>query len=128
MPTLTTTFARSFAQEWVAAWNRHDLDAVLAHYADDFEFASPLIRDIAGVESGALVGKAAVGAYWGLGLQRIPDLRFDLHDVLCGVDSLTLYYRGHRGMVAETFQFGADGKVVRAQACYTCGEAGEGRS
>lgn len=126
MPILTPAFAHTFANAWIDAWNRHDLDAVLSHYTEDFEFASPFIRDIAGVESGRLRGKAEVGAYWRLGLRRIPDLRFELVDVLCGVDGLTLYYRGHRGMAAETFQFAADGKVERALACYACAGA-EGR-
>lgn len=126
MPTPTPAFAREFARKWIDAWNRHDLADVLFHYADNFMFSSPLIREIAGEASGSLVGKEAVGAYWALGLRRIPDLRFELVDILCGVDGLTLYYRGHRGMVAETFQFGADGKVVRAQACYSCSTTGEG--
>ncbi len=128
MPTLSPVFAQAFARAWIDAWNRHDLAAVLSHYAEDFVFSSPLINDIAGEASGTLLGKEAVGAYWTLGLRRIPDLRFELVDTLCGVDSLTLYYRGHRGMVAETFQFGADGKVARAQACYACQSAGEGKS
>lgn len=33
-------FARRFAADWIAAWNRHDLDAILAHYTDDFEMRS----------------------------------------------------------------------------------------
>ncbi len=28
--------ARGFAEHWIAAWNSHDIDAVLAHYTDDF--------------------------------------------------------------------------------------------
>ena len=35
--------ADSFAREWVAAWNDHDLDAVLSHYADGVVFHSPRI-------------------------------------------------------------------------------------
>lgn len=126
MPTLTPDAARAFAAQWVAAWNRHDLPAILAHYAEELVFASPLVRDIAGEASGVLRGKAAVGAYWAKGLALLPDLRFELVDVLCGVDALTLYYRGHRGMVAETLRFGAEGKVVEGRACYACapGEAG----
>jgi len=40
--------ARRFAHSWIKDWNNHDLDAVLSHYADDFEFASPLSPSIAG--------------------------------------------------------------------------------
>jgi ketosteroid isomerase-like protein len=111
-------FAHRFAVEWIDAWNRHDLDAILAHYADDFEMRSPLIAQFAGEPSGRLSGKPAVGAYWATALQRMPDLRFTLLDVLVGVDSLLLHYRGPRGPAAECFEFGEDGSVIRAAAHY----------
>lgn len=111
-------FAHRFAAAWIDAWNRHDLEAILAHYADDFEMRSPLIAQLAGEPSGRLGGKAAVGAYWETALQRMPDLRFTLLDVLVGVDSLLLHYQGARGPAAEWFEFGEDGSVIRAAAHY----------
>ncbi|MDA8231593.1 MAG: nuclear transport factor 2 family protein [Magnetospirillum sp.] len=111
-------FAERFAAEWIAAWNAHDLDRVLRHYAEDFEMASPIIVQVAGEPSGTLKGKAAVGAYWRKALRMIPNLRFDLLAVLVGVGSVTLYYNGARGPAAEVFHFGPDGKVVRAYAHY----------
>ncbi|MDV3002581.1 MAG: hypothetical protein N5P05_004236 (plasmid) [Chroococcopsis gigantea SAG 12.99] len=110
--------ATRFAYNWIEDWNNHDLDAVLSHYADDFEFASPLIPSIAGEKGGVLCGKVAVRAYWERGLEQIPDLHFDLKEVLVGINSVTLYYRGHRGMVAEVFMFDSTGKVKKALACY----------
>jgi len=71
-------FAHRFADEWIAAWNSHDLDRILAHYEDDFEMSSPVIRIVAGEPSGKLRGKTAVGAYWSRALQRSPDLHFEL--------------------------------------------------
>jgi uncharacterized cupin superfamily protein len=115
-------FARRFAKDWIDAWNRHDLDAVLSHYADDFEFSSPLIVEIAGERSGTLKGKAAIRQYWAKGLERIPDLHFELVDVLLGIGSVTLYYRGHRGMVAESFVFNGEGRVMRAAASYAAAQ------
>lgn len=112
------SFAQHFAADWIAAWNSHDVERVLSHYADDFEMSSPIIVQLAGEPSGRLKGKAAVGAYWTRALQLIPDLHFELVDVLAGVDSITLYYRGARGMAAELFFFGEDGKVRRAFAHY----------
>ena len=29
-----SAFAEHFANDWIAAWNAHDLDRVLSHYAD----------------------------------------------------------------------------------------------
>ncbi len=116
---LERAFAEHFAADWVAAWNAHDLDRILAHYADDFEMTSPVIVQIAGEPSGTLRGKQAVGVYWRKALQLIPDLQFELISLLVGVGSVTLYYKGARGrLAAEVFHFGPDGKVVKAFAHY----------
>ena len=37
-----------FAETWIAAWNRRDVDAVLAHFADDAEFVSPAAHKFVG--------------------------------------------------------------------------------
>ena len=112
-------FAEHFATDWIAAWNAHDLERILSHYAEDFEMSSPVIIQVAGEPSGTLRGKAAVGAYWKKALGLIPDLRFELLSVLAGVDSITLYYKGARGrLAAEVFHFGPDRTVVRAFAHY----------
>ena len=33
--------AAEFAARWAAAWNRRDVEAVLAHFHDDVVFTSP---------------------------------------------------------------------------------------
>jgi ketosteroid isomerase-like protein len=112
------TFAEHFAADWIAAWNAHDMARILSHYSDDFEMTSPVIIQAVGEPSGWLKGKAAVGAYWRTALERFPALHFELHTILIGVDSLTLHYKGPRGLAAEVLHFGPDGKVVRAFAHY----------
>jgi len=119
VPRVDPGFARDFALSWIAAWNRRDLDAILEHYREDFEFSSPIIVEVVGEPSGTLRGKPAVRAYWTRALARLPELHFELEDVLAGIDTITLYYRGHRGTSAETFHFDRHGKVYRAFACYT---------
>ena len=120
---LDSTYAQRFASEWIDAWNAHDLERVLAHYADDFEMTSPYIAQIAGEPSGTLRGKAAVAAYWKKALGLIPDLRFELIAVLTGVDSVTLHYKGAGGrLAAEVFHFRPDGKVIRAFAHYAAAQ------
>lgn len=39
---MSTPDPRVFAEDWLAAWNRHDVDAVLAHFHDDVVFTSPV--------------------------------------------------------------------------------------
>jgi ketosteroid isomerase-like protein len=111
-------FAKRFAREWVDAWNAHDLERVLAHYDEDFEISSPYVKLLAGEPSGTLKGKPAIRAYWTSALKAIPHLRFELLTVFAGVNSVMVYYQGHRGLVAEVFQFGPSGKVARAFAHY----------
>lgn len=40
---LTSKLASDFAQSWYEAWNAHDLDAIMAHYAPSIEHSSPFI-------------------------------------------------------------------------------------
>jgi hypothetical protein len=97
-------WAKEFAKEWIAAWNSHDLDRILSHYAVEIEFLSPFARKRTG--KGRVIGIPA-------------ELKFDLRDVLIGHDCLTILYRNHRGQeVAETVEFGDGQKVIRSSACY----------
>jgi hypothetical protein len=34
--------AAAFVDDWLAAWNSHDLGRILAHFADDVTFTSPV--------------------------------------------------------------------------------------
>jgi ketosteroid isomerase-like protein len=116
---VTRDFAERFADEWIAAWNAHDLPRILSHYEDDFEMASPRIADIAGEASGVLRGKESIGRYWEKGLRLIPDLRFEKLAVFVGARSVAVHYRNQAGRLAvETFEIGESGRVVRAAAHY----------
>jgi len=111
--------AERFAAEWIAAWNSHDLNRILEHYTDEFEFSSPFMVEIAGEPSGKLKGKAAVGAYWSKALARSPSLKFELQTVLWGVATIIIQYRRHDGRpAAEWFELDGDGKVIRSAAQY----------
>ena len=101
---MDNAFAEHFANDWIDAWNSHDLQRILSHYADDFEMTSPVIIQLTNEPSGTLRGKTAVGDYWTKALQLIPDLHFELITTLVGVNSITLYYHGARGrLAAEVF-------------------------
>ena len=114
-------FASRFAGEWIAAWNAHDMERILAHYTDDFEMSSPVIVELMGEPSGTLKGKAAIRDYWSRALARLPDLRFELLEVYAGAASVVIHYNGPRGASAEVFWFNAAGKVCRAAAHYAGG-------
>jgi ketosteroid isomerase-like protein len=116
---LTQAEAETFASEWIEAWNSHDLDRILAHYSEDFEFSSPFVVRIAGEPSGRLRGKKLVGAYWAKALARIHELRFKRGSVLWGVNSIVINYERQDGRLAsEWFELGENGKVIRSAAHY----------
>lgn len=61
---ITKEFAQCFANEWIAAWNSHNLSRILSHYTDDFEMSWPFIVKTVNEPTGTLKGKEVVGAYW----------------------------------------------------------------
>jgi len=111
-------FANQFASEWVDAWNSHDLDKILNHYADDFEMNSPVISQITDKKNGKLIGKNAVRSYWEKALNMNPTLHFEFIKYYVGANSIVIQYKGHRGFSAETFIFNDEGKVTKAYAHY----------
>lgn len=115
---MDTARAQHFVDEWIAAWNARDLERILAHWAEDCTFRSPLVTRIVGDPSGVVRGKAALRAYWQQGLARNPDLHFTLERVFVGSGSLVIGYRNHRGQsCAEMIELGADG-LARAGAAH----------
>lgn len=112
--------ASRLAQEWFEAWNRHDLDAILAHYAEDVEFQSPFITKLLGDPSGKIVGKEALRAYFAKGLQAYPDLHFEPIQTLLGLDSIVLYYRSVNQLLsAELMVLNEQGLVIQVKAHYS---------
>ena len=101
--------AHEFVRDWVDAWNRHDVDAVLAHFAEDVTFTSPVAARIVAGSDGVIRGKAALREYWNEGIRRIPDLHFELIGVYVGIDTLTINYRNQAGgLVNEVLRFDGD--------------------
>lgn len=112
-------FAERFATEWIDAWNAHDLDAILSHYADVIVFHSPRIALVMGEKIDSVAGKPALATYWGKALAGAKDLHFAFDRLYIGSDSLTIAYRNHRGQnAAETFVFDKDGLVKESVATY----------
>ena len=60
---LTQNTAQIKAQNWVDAWNKRDLDAVMTHYADDVSVCSPLVKRRLNNSDGWLHGKSALRDY-----------------------------------------------------------------
>jgi predicted ester cyclase len=116
---LQASFAREFAQDWVDAWNSHDLERILTHYDDEVLLVSPVALKLLGGD-GTVRGKAALREYFLRGLEAFPDLRFDLIDALWGTETIVVYYinnvRGSK--TAEVMLLNPAGKIRRVWANY----------
>lgn len=112
-------FARSFAQSWYAAWNAHDVDAIMAHYAPTIEHSSPFIKRYNNSDDASIRGVAGVRDYFARALVRNPTLRFDPKHLAVGLESVILVYTRMTGdLAAEVFVFDEMGKVVRSISHY----------
>jgi hypothetical protein len=116
---MTETEAQTFAQEWIDAWNSHDLDRILSHYDPQVVLTSPVAARLLGDPAGKVAGIGALEAYFRKGLEVFPNLAFQLLGVLNGLSSVVLQYRNQNGKTCgEYMEFGPDGKVVRVVAHY----------
>ncbi|GAB4029158.1 nuclear transport factor 2 family protein [Spirosoma jeollabukense] len=105
--------AHQFAEEWIHAFNAHDLSAILDHYADELAFYSPFIPLLNVNESGCITSKGELERYFQLGLATYPNLHFTLHNVFVGINTLAIYYTSVNGRLAcEVFQLNEQGKAV----------------
>ncbi|HUN90077.1 MAG TPA: nuclear transport factor 2 family protein [Terriglobales bacterium] len=116
---LTETFARQFAADWIHAWNSHELEAIMSHYAEDVVLTSPAAAKLLGEPSGLVQGKEDVREYFRRGLEAFPQLKFSLVDVFWGVSSVVLCFENQRGTrTAEFMEIDAEKLIMRVIANY----------
>jgi ketosteroid isomerase-like protein len=68
---VTSEEARAFALRWNEAWNRRDLEAVLADFDGNVVFTSPTALVVTG--AGTVCGKEALRAYWTKTTKRVSE-------------------------------------------------------
>ncbi|MEW6474920.1 MAG: nuclear transport factor 2 family protein [Actinomycetota bacterium] len=123
---VSETEAEAFVAEWMAAWNSHDVERILEHYADDIEYWSPFIAALAAPggpgADGRLVGKEQVRPYFAAALERYPELHFDppAH-VAAGAGSVSFVYTSVNRLTAvETLVFAPGSRLVARAHCHYC--------
>jgi predicted ester cyclase len=69
--------------------------------------------------TGKVRGRTALRDYFTRGLEIYPDLRFQLIDVMAGLESVVLCYTNQKGTkTAEFMEFDEAGMIVRVVANY----------
>jgi len=116
---ISSSTAASFAHEWIAAWNKHDIDAILSHYTDNVLFYSPFIPLLKFNDTGVITSKEDLKKYFEIGLKNFPDLYFDLHEYFVGTNTVVLYYTSVNGRKAlEVFELNEAGKATKVYCNY----------
>ena len=117
---MTKEFAKIFAVEWVEAWNSHDLEKILSFYTEDLTIETPMAVKLYPLSHGFVSGKTELRKYWSIGLDKSPDLKFELIDLFIGVNSVSLHLfnlsSARRSI--ELMSFDKHNKVNRAIVTY----------
>jgi len=106
-------------QAWLDAFNAHDVERLLALYADDCTHTSPKIRALHPETGGKLVGKAALRTWWSDAIKRLPGLRYELVALTANEERVVLEYTRHAPNdapmpVAEAFDV-KQGRIVASR-------------
>lgn len=117
---METQRANHFAAAWIEAWNKHDINEILSHYADDVQFYSPFIKLLNFNESGVITNKTDLKKYFEIGLNAYPELHFQFHQCFTGINTLVIYYTSVNGrLAAEVFELNEEGKAVKVFCNYS---------
>jgi hypothetical protein len=117
--------AWDFAKEWLDAWNRHDVNVILKHYDDSIEFCSPVVQKVLDNEDGVVRGIEDLRDYFSKQLAKFPTLQFQLLDVFTSPQTVVLYYKINRGLLAaEVMHLNDEMKATKVYANYDKDDVG----
>ena len=107
------------ARAWLESFNKYDVDALVALYADDATHTSPKIRALHPESGGKLRGHAELATWWRASNARLPGLRYELTALTANDDRVFIEYLRHAPAegpmpVAEVFDIRA-GKIVASR-------------
>lgn len=83
------------AEKWFAAFNDHDLEALLALYDDAAEHYSPKLRLRRPETKGMVRGKDALREWWKDAFERLPTLRYEVTGLTADADRVFMEYIRH---------------------------------
>jgi ketosteroid isomerase-like protein len=87
-----STTNRAIALRWFAAFNAHDLEALLSLYSDDAEHFSPKLKVRQPETNGLITGKAALRAWWRDAFDRLPSLHYEVVKLTADEEQVFMEY------------------------------------
>lgn len=104
------------ANDWMAAFNNHDLEALLSLYDDNAQHFSPKLLIRQPETKGLIQGKEAMRAWWQDAFDRIPSLKYIPITFTANDDRIFMEYKRQADgdpdmMVAEVLEI-KDGLII----------------
>jgi ketosteroid isomerase-like protein len=85
----------AIAHRWFVAFNAHDLEQLLALYADDAEHFSPKLKVHRPETQGLVKGKAALRSWWKDSFDRLPSLHYEVLSLTANAQRVFMEYLRH---------------------------------
>lgn len=105
--------------DWVDAWNCHDLDRIMAHYAEEIEFTAQTVVARWGKPDGKLIGKTELRRHFEKGLELAPSIHFEIDQILWSPNGYAvLYHRENNNRVLDAVELNAENLAVKVTAYY----------
>lgn len=92
---MTAAELNAIAMQWFDAFNRKDLDVLLALYHDHAEHFSPKLKVRRPETNGLIKGKAALREWWQDAFDRLPSLHYELVRLTPHEDRVFMEYVRH---------------------------------
>jgi|GEM_PF-118774 len=85
----------AIAHRWFAAFNAHDLEQLLALYADDAEHFSPKLKVRRPETKGLVKGKEELRSWWRDSFERLPSLKYEVLTLTANAEQVFMEYLRH---------------------------------
>lgn len=110
---------KQIALDWIAAFNTHDVDAILKLYDDNAIHFSPKLKVREPQTNGFVIGKIQMKQWWDDAFTRLPSLNYELINLIVDENNLLMEYKrtvdGEADMmVAEVLEI-QNGLIVKSR-------------
>lgn len=114
---------KEIALQWFAAFNLHDLEMLLELYDDNAVHYSPKLKIKQPQTGGHIEGKQALRQWWKDAFERLPDLQYEIIQIITEGDIVFMeYIRKTNGethtRVGETLQL-KNGKIIASRVYHS---------
>lgn len=83
---------KQIATQWFAAFNSHDLEALLSLYHNEAQHYSPKLKIRQPETNGLIQGKESLRIWWQDSFDRIPSLRYEVQKLTADDEQVFMEY------------------------------------